>query len=219
MRPGIGRPYITRLLPAHGTPFSGCKAGGNGWGRSLRVYVHFYEIALVFNTLSNMKYTIALAAAFAFASCVRQRNSAPQLQAQIDSLRHELENMYKPGFGEFMTSIQVHHSRLWFAGINNNWELAEFEVHEIEESIDDLNTYWPERTETSYLETIKQPLASVSDAIHHKNGIEFKGAYMTLTNQTAIVVTRLRNMRTTLSPFQPRHPLVTRVSRLSINDA
>lgn len=129
-----------------------------------------------------MKYTIALAAAFAFASCVRQRNSAPQLQAQIDSLRHELENMYKPGFGEFMTIIQVHHNKLWFAGINNNWELADFEVHEIEESIDDLKTYWPKRTETNHLGMIEQPLANVTDAIHHQNTIEFKDAYMTLTS-------------------------------------
>jgi len=48
---------------------------------------------------------------------------------------------YKPGFGEFMGGIQVHHEKLWFAGTNQNWKLAGFEIHEIKESMDDIRKY------------------------------------------------------------------------------
>ena len=35
-----------------------------------------------------------------------------------------------------MTYIQIHHSKLWFAGKNQNWELAKFELDEISETIE-----------------------------------------------------------------------------------
>ena len=35
-----------------------------------------------------------------------------------------------PGFEEFMSNIQAHHAKLWFAGQNHNWKLADFEIHE-----------------------------------------------------------------------------------------
>ena len=60
------------------------------------------------------------------------------LQRRIDSLETKLADMYKPGFGEFMSSIQAHHSKPWFAGQNENWKLADFEVHEIMEAIENM---------------------------------------------------------------------------------
>jgi hypothetical protein len=35
-----------------------------------------------------------------------------------------------------MGAMQRHINKLWFAGINNNWELSQFYVHEIEESME-----------------------------------------------------------------------------------
>lgn len=142
----------------------------------------FNEIVFVINRISDMKYLLAFTALLVFASCRRQEGNTQPLQAQIDSLKHELENSYKPGFGEFMSSIQVHHDKLWFAGTNNNWELADFEIHEIEESLEDLQTFCADRAETNSLQMIDQPLKNVSDAIHHKNSTEFRDAYMTLTS-------------------------------------
>ena len=34
---------------------------------------------------------------------------------------------YKPGLGEFMTATQLRHAKLWFAGKDNNWDLAAYE--------------------------------------------------------------------------------------------
>ena len=40
---------------------------------------------------------------------------------------------YEPGLGEFMTATQLRHAKLWFAGTQNNWDLA---AYEIDDSID-----------------------------------------------------------------------------------
>ena len=48
-----------------------------------------------------------------------------ELKSRMDSLEQKLSDSYKPGLGEFMFNIQVHHAKLWFAGQNQNWKLAE----------------------------------------------------------------------------------------------
>ena len=58
------------------------------------------------------------------------------LQGRIDSLQHKLDDVYKPGLGEFMSGIQVHHAKLWFAGSAGNWKLADFEIGEITEALE-----------------------------------------------------------------------------------
>ena len=38
------------------------------------------------------------------------------------------ETGYVPGLGELMAGQQVRHAKLWFAGENENWRLAAYEV-------------------------------------------------------------------------------------------
>ena len=83
------------------------------------------------------------------------------LEKKVDSLQKALSNTYKPGFGELMTNVQAHHSKLWFAGKNKNWELAGFEVKELNEILDDLIKYQKQREETKFIEMIYLPLDSV----------------------------------------------------------
>lgn len=89
---------------------------------------------------------------------------------------------YKPGLGEFMTSIQIHHAKLWFAGINENWELADFEIHEIKEIMGDISTFNSERDEVKSINIIHPPIDSVSAAIQQKSIGSFKSAFTLLTN-------------------------------------
>ena len=44
---------------------------------------------------------------------------------------------YKPGLGEFMTATQLRHAKLWFAGKDNNWDLAAYEIDEIKEGLEE----------------------------------------------------------------------------------
>jgi hypothetical protein len=121
-------------------------------------------------------------ALFLLTACTQENNIEKALQSQIDSLQIQLDNAYKPGFGDFMGSIQNHHNKLWFAGFNENWELAAFEIHELEELFEDIKTLYPDRDETQTIPMIEPGLVAVNNAIKKQNIEEFKQGYITLTN-------------------------------------
>jgi len=117
-----------------------------------------------------------------FCSCNNSSNDNSQLQKRIDSLSAALNKSYKPGFGEFMSSIQIHHEKLWFAGINENWKLAEFEIGEIKENIEGIEAYCTNRSETKSIPMIKPVLDSISQSIAQNNSQTFKSNFILLTN-------------------------------------
>ncbi len=129
-----------------------------------------------------MKYTIGVILLSVLSACSRQDNQTQQLQAQIDSLQQKLDNSYRPGFGELMSSVQVHHNKLWFAGINGNWKLADFEINEINESLNDIKAYCTDRPETRSVGMIDESLQLVSNAIRQTNSGAFRDSYTMLTN-------------------------------------
>ncbi len=128
-----------------------------------------------------MKCILLLATIMLFWACNGAGSNTQSLQKQIDSLQAQINKTYKPGFGEFMSGIQVHHNKLWFAGINQNWKLADFEINEIKESLDDIKMYCTDRPETRSIGMIDSSLQSVSNAIQQKNSIQFKNSFHLLT--------------------------------------
>ncbi|MDP4263692.1 MAG: hypothetical protein Q8941_14285 [Bacteroidota bacterium] len=129
-----------------------------------------------------MKFFAFITIVILIASCNRPNKEAEKMQATIDSLQKQLKETYKPGLGEFMTGIQTHHAKLWFAGQNQNWPLADFEVHEILESLDDIQAYCTERSEIKAIGMIKPPLDSINNAIQQKNLQQFTSSFTLLTN-------------------------------------
>jgi len=119
---------------------------------------------------------------FLASACKQQTESTRALQTRIDSLEKKLATTYKPGFGEFMSSIQVHHAKLWFAGKNQNWELADFEMHEISETLDAIQQYQTEREESKKVGMLKPSLDAVKDAIEKKDPTLFNSSYLLLTS-------------------------------------
>jgi hypothetical protein len=118
----------------------------------------------------------------AFISCNQPADKSSALQSEIDSLKIILKNAYVPGFGEFMSSVQVHHAKLWFAGQNENWKLADFEIHEMMEAIDNIQRLETERPESKKVLLLNPTIDSVRNAIEQKNPILFKKSYVLLTN-------------------------------------
>jgi len=114
-------------------------------------------------------------------SCHEHSNQEQMIQAEIDSLQMQLAATYKPGFGEFMSGIQLHHAKLWFAGISNNWPLADFEIHEIEETLEDLQKFCGERPEVKSIATIIPALDSTKYSVQQKNLTLFKNSFLSLT--------------------------------------
>jgi len=128
-----------------------------------------------------MRLSLLAAIFFSFIAC-NQHTDNSKLQSRIDSLEKKLATTYKPGFGEFMSSIQVHHAKLWFAGKNQNWELADFEMHEIGEALDAIREYQAEREESKKVDMLKPALDAVNDAIQKKDSMLFNSSYLLLTN-------------------------------------
>jgi hypothetical protein len=125
---------------------------------------------------------ISLMCLITLAACHNTYVPNKDLQSQIDSLQTQINNAYKPGLGEFMSSIQVHHEKLWFAGTAQNWRLADFEIHEIMEAVDDIKTYASDRPEVKNLVMLQPAIDSVNNSIQQKDEASFKRFFLTLTN-------------------------------------
>lgn len=129
-----------------------------------------------------MRHLLLILLTFGLFSCNQQIDNTADLQKRIDSLESKLENTYIPHFGDFMSGIQAHHAKLWFAGQNENWDLADFEIHELEEAIEDIQKYHAGRKETELIGMILPALDSVEVAIEKKDPVSFKRNYNLLTN-------------------------------------
>jgi hypothetical protein len=93
---------------------------------------------------------------------------------------------YKPGLGEFMTATQLRHAKLWFAGKDNNWDLAAYEIDEIREGLEDAARLYPTVDGVPVAEMIKTiiipRLAQLETAVKAKNSSRFIAAFDELTN-------------------------------------
>mgnify|MGYP001552748913 CR=1 FL=1 len=128
-----------------------------------------------------MKNIFFLMIVLAFFSCNQSAPDHQILQNKIDSLQVKIDNSYKPGLGEFMSEIQMHHAKLWFAGKYENWELANFEIGEIQEALDDIPKYCADRPEAKSISMINPAMDSLSIAIREKNANKFNSGFTLLT--------------------------------------
>ncbi len=120
---------------------------------------------------------------FMLVSCSNKRvGDKRDLISKIDSLEKRLDSVYTPGFGETMGDIQTHHAKLWYGGLNGNWKLAEFEIHEIGELFDNLIKYQSSRKETEYLSLMSPSIKNIIKVIKEKNIEKFKKGFIQLTN-------------------------------------
>lgn len=124
-----------------------------------------------------MKTLIFFVTALFLAFCARQ-SDINELKAQLDSLK---QSSYKPGLGDFMSRIQVHHAKLYFAGTNSNWQLADFEIHELRETVEGIVKYRSDRKESQMVIMLYPVLDSVSMSVKQQNPELFKTTYTALT--------------------------------------
>jgi hypothetical protein len=93
---------------------------------------------------------------------------------------------YEPGLGEFMTATQLRHAKLWFAGKNNNWGLAAYEIDEIKEGLDDaarLHATFDGVPVAEMIKTIIDPrIEGMEKAVEARSSNQFVAAFDELTN-------------------------------------
>lgn len=104
------------------------------------------------------------------------------LKAQNDSLQKEIDAI-KPGLGDLMLEVQIHHNKLWFAGKDDNWPLAQFEHDEIMELLKQAETIETDRKEVKLFPVMIYPqLDSLEYAIKQKDTKSFEEKFSALTN-------------------------------------
>ena len=93
---------------------------------------------------------------------------------------------YKPGLGEFMTATQLRHAKLWFAGNQNNWDLAAYEIDEIKEGLEDAQKQFPTHDGIPVAEMIKTiigpAIEGLEKAVGAKSSAKFTVAFDQLTS-------------------------------------
>jgi cytochrome c553 len=60
-----------------------------------------------------------------------------------DARMRELEARFTPGLHSMMTDLATRHASLWFAGAAENWALADYMVHELEEVTEHIEEVHP----------------------------------------------------------------------------
>ena len=97
-------------------------------------------------------------------------------QADISALKGAT-----PGLGEYMTTIQLHAGKLWFAANATNWNLASYELDELKETMEAAKALNAEKNGVkvaNVLDAVLQTqIAQLDAAIKSKGKSEFQQAY------------------------------------------
>lgn len=114
------------------------------------------------------------------ASCNSNEPAKTNSAITPDSL-HKMMEQYAPGLGEIMGGIQTHHAKLWYAGINDNWKLAQYEIDELKERFEQARTIETGRPEVKMIPMMYPAIDSINVAISHKDLTHFKSGFKLLT--------------------------------------
>jgi hypothetical protein len=86
-----------------------------------------------------------------------------------------------PGLGEYMTTIQLHAGKLWFAAKASNWELSQYELDELKETMEAAKGLNAEKNGvkiSGVLDSVLQTqVAQLAESIKRKSPAEFQKSY------------------------------------------
>jgi hypothetical protein len=149
-----------------------------------------------------MRTVTPIAIAIALSVCAASGQPAPQAPAP--------KGPYAVGFADLMMFTQFRHSKLWLAGAARNWDLADHQIDELKEGLEDAAKHFPVYKEIPVGGMIEAqmtaPIAEVENAVKARDRSKFVAAFDKLTaacngchagsNRPFIVV-----QRPTTSPF------------------
>src|SRR5215510_10696689 len=116
---------------------------------------------------------------------IRDQNSH-ELAALQESLKRAQADVatakdLAPGLGEYMTTIQLHAGKLWFAAKASNWELAQYELDELKETMEAAKGLNAEKNGvkiSGVLDSVLQTqVAELDKSIKSKSAPEFQKSY------------------------------------------
>ena len=134
--------------------------------------------------------------------------SSPLLAEDQSSGRSQ--QPYLPTLADIMGAVQLRHFKLWYAGEVGNWDLAKYELRQIQTSIEDASRHFP-NIPAADMTIMTDPVQEVRNAIDARSTTKFFKAFETFTsackschrssNVGFIVITVPRLSPTMTSPF------------------
>lgn len=111
------------------------------------------------------------------------RRTVAALQDSLKRVQTDLSAAKEaaPGLGEYMTTIQLHVGKLWFASKATNWELAEYELDELKETMEAAKALNVEKNGvkiSSVLDSVLQTqVVQLAESIKRKSPAQFQKSY------------------------------------------
>jgi hypothetical protein len=127
---------------------------------------------------------------------------------------------FNPGVGELMNLIvQPRHIKLWFAGHEANWTLAEYEIKELRSALANVAKARPVFRERSVAENVEMFMGGafrgIDEAIRARDATKFAEAYATVNagcnachtalNQSQVVIKTPEQASYPDQEFRPRN--------------
>lgn len=104
------------------------------------------------------------------------QDSLNRVQAELAAAKE-----LAPGLGEYMSTIQLHAGKLWFAVKASNWELAEYQLDELKETMEAAKSLNVEKNGvkiSNLLDAVLQTqVAELDKSIKSKSQTEFQKSY------------------------------------------
>jgi hypothetical protein len=104
------------------------------------------------------------------------QDSLKRVQADLTSVKE-----LAPGLGEYMTTIQLHAGKLLFAARATNWDLAQYELDELKETMEAAKGLNAEKNGikiSNVLDSVLQTqIAELDKSIKSKSQTEFQKSY------------------------------------------
>jgi hypothetical protein len=105
--------------------------------------------------------------------------ACPALAAETGS--GASQQSYAPSLGVIMTVTQLRHFKLWYAGNIRNWTLADYELNQINGSIEEAKKLYP-NAPTADMSSLAVPADEIRGAIAAKDTVKFEKAFERLTS-------------------------------------
>jgi hypothetical protein len=88
---------------------------------------------------------------------------------------------YVPRLGDIMNAMQLRHLKLYFAGKDQNWPLAAYELHQLKASLVEAAMMYS-GIPVSNVTTLSNSVQSIDDAVGAKDTRKFEKAFSELTD-------------------------------------
>lgn len=89
---------------------------------------------------------------------------------------------FVPRLSDMMVATQLRHFKLWYAGIVQNWPLANYELTQIRNVVKDTERLYADRGGAKMSAMMKPATDELANAIKSQDGKKFASAYSKLTD-------------------------------------